>query len=159
MNDRKIILMPGSTYNEHVEHQYIFPGLRQVENNNFATAPEEPAPAPGTATPEATELCPPQPHPISFARLVSCPDKAEAVIRTLHELMDGQNLPKDIVMPVRAAMEAGAIRRPTWAEFCAEFGHGKLKSKSSLSKYTEKSYRFDDEAFQVTIEKFKSLIG
>ena len=33
MNDRKIIMMPGSVYNEQVAQQNIFPALRQVENN------------------------------------------------------------------------------------------------------------------------------
>lgn len=44
MNDRKIIMMPGSVYNEHVDQQNIFPALRQVENkfseNGACTAEE-----------------------------------------------------------------------------------------------------------------------
>ena len=62
------------------------------------------------------------------------------------------------MMPIRAAMEAGAIRRPTWDEFRAEFGEHKLKAKSSFTLYTGNGYQFDSEVFNVTVAKFKSII-
>lgn len=77
----------------------------------------------------------------------------------MHELVDRQTSPKDIVMPIRAAMEAGVIRRPKWGEFCAEFGDDKLKAKSSLSRYTESSYLYEDKIFKGMIDDFRALIS
>lgn len=38
--DRKIIMMPGSTYIEHIAQQNVFPALRQVENHYAQAAPQ-----------------------------------------------------------------------------------------------------------------------
>ena len=70
-----------------------------------------------------------------FQNLVTHPDKAEAVIKKLHELVDRQTRAKDIVKPIRAAMDAGVLGRPTWRQFCTEFGPDKLKSSTSLNMY------------------------
>lgn len=94
-----------------------------------------------------------------FSKIVTYPAKQETVINRLHELMDRQTLPKAIVMPIRAAIEAGAIRRPTWTEFCAEFGNKKMKSKASFSKYTESSYQYEGENFKVMIDDFRALVN
>lgn len=37
MGDRHITVMPGAVYNEHVDQQNIFPGLRQVDNHYAQT--------------------------------------------------------------------------------------------------------------------------
>ena len=63
--------------------------------------------------------------------------KVDEVVHLLAQLMEGKTKPKDVLMPVRAAMDAGVIRRPTWEEFRGEFGKEKLKSKSSYSDYTK----------------------
>ena len=94
-----------------------------------------------------------------FSKIVKSTDKQEIIITRLHELVDRQTSPKDIVMPIRAAMEAGVIRRPKWGEFCAEFGDDKLKAKSSLSKYTGSSYLYEDEIFKGMIDDFRALIS
>lgn len=94
-----------------------------------------------------------------FSKIVRFTGKQEVIITRLHELVDRQTSPKDIVMPIRAAMEAGVIRRPKWGEFCAEFGDDKLKAKSSLSKYTESSYLYEDESFKGMIDDFRALIS
>lgn len=94
-----------------------------------------------------------------FSKIVRFTGKQEVIITRLHELVDRQTSPKDIVMPIRAAMEAGVIRRPKWGEFCAEFGDDKLKAKSSLSKYTESSYLYEDEIFKGMIDDFRALIS
>ena len=73
---------------------------------------------------------------VSFISAVVGAAKAAAVITLLRQLMEGKQKPKDVLMPVRAAMDAGAIRRPTWEEFCQEFGTGRVKNKSSFSDYT-----------------------
>ena len=86
--------------------------------------------------------------------------KLDAVVALLHQLMEGKTKPKDVLMPVRAAMEAGVIRRPTWEEFCQEFGSYRLKSKTSFSDYTnpEKSPYIGAD-FQMMKEKFSQLMS
>ena len=48
-------------------------------------------------------------------------EQSENIIAILHQMIDGCDAPMDTVMPIRAAIEAGIIRRPTWSEFIAEF--------------------------------------
>ncbi len=86
--------------------------------------------------------------------------KAPEVISLIRQLMDGKTKPKDVLMPVRAAMEAGVIRRPTWEEFCQEFGSWRLKSKASLSEYTNpgnKPYAGPD--FEAMTDQFRRLVA
>ena len=86
--------------------------------------------------------------------------KAEAVIALLRQLMESKTKPKDVLMPVRAAMDAGVIRRPTWEEFCQEFGSYRLKSKTSFSDYTNpdnKPYAGAD--FGMMKDKFRQLMS
>ena len=73
--------------------------------------------------------------------------------------MKGKLKPRDVLMPLRAAIEAGAIRRPTWAEFISEFGM-KLVSKTSLSGYTDptKDKYDDDPQFWAMVEDFRQMI-
>ena len=94
-----------------------------------------------------------------FKTLVVKPECADKVVGRLHELSDGKLKPRDILMPFRAAMEAGAIRRPTWAEFGLEFSF-KRTSKTSLSDYTDPTKnKFDDEPqFWAMVEEFRRLI-
>ena len=94
-----------------------------------------------------------------FGLLVCKPEKAALVTRRLHELMEGKTRPKDVLMPVRAAMDAGALRRPTWPEFCNEFGRGRLRCKSSLSNYTQPDIApYQGSAFDEMVKEFRNLI-
>ena len=86
--------------------------------------------------------------------------KAEAVIALLRQLMEGKTKPKDVLMPVRAAMDAGVIRRPTWEEFYKEFGSYRLKSKTSFSDYTNPDKSpYTGADFQMMKEKFRQLMS
>lgn len=93
-----------------------------------------------------------------FKRLVVKPECADKVVGRLHELSDGKLKPRDMLMPLRAAMEAGAIRRPTWAEYGSEFGF-KRTSKTSLSDYTDptKNKFADEPQFLAMVEDFRRL--
>lgn len=94
----------------------------------------------------------------SFVLVVTnaaCPEK---VIARLHELMDERTSPKDVMMPIRAAFDAGVIRHPTWSEFCAEFGSSKLKSKTSFNDYLNVNYKYDGESFKVMVENFRAFL-
>ncbi len=93
-----------------------------------------------------------------FLNLVTHPDKAETVVGKLHELVDRQTKAKDIVKPIRAAMEAGALGRPTWKLFCNEFGPDKLKSSTSLNSYTDPGYQMADSDFKEMVRMFQALI-
>lgn len=94
-----------------------------------------------------------------FKKLVTKPECADKIVVRLHELSDGKQKPRDVLMPMRAAMEAGALRRPTWAEYMSEFG-SKRTSKTSLSDYTDPTKnKFEDEPqFWVMVEEFRRLI-
>lgn len=99
-------------------------------------------------------------HKRAFASAVVNVAKVDAVVSLLRQLMEGKTKPKDVLMPVRAAMEAGVIRRPTWEEFCQEFGSYRLKSKTSFSDYTnpEKS-PYTGADFGMMKEKFRQLMS
>ena len=94
-----------------------------------------------------------------FKTLAFSPECADKVISRLHVLMECKNKPRDVLMPLCAAIEAGAIRRPTWAEFISEFG-SKLASKSSLSGYTDptKDKFGDDPQFLEMVKDFRQMI-
>ena len=47
--------------------------------------------------------------------------QGEDLIARLHKMIDGCTTPMDAIMPIRAAIEASVIRRPTWSEFHKEF--------------------------------------
>ena len=91
-----------------------------------------------------------------FRYCVTFPENAEFLIQRLHELVDIQTSPKEIFMPVRAAMDAGVIRRPTWDEFCAEFGCDKVNSKSSHYNFTKEDYKYTGEAFNLLVKEFSA---
>ena len=95
----------------------------------------------------------------SFAAAVTNASKAEAIIIMLRQLMEGKTKPKDVMMPVRAAIEAGAIRRPTWEEFCAEFGKNRVRQKSSFSNYTNPDNNpYMGADFELLKEQFRELL-
>lgn len=94
-----------------------------------------------------------------FTSAVIDASKAPQVIILLRQLMEGKTKPKDVLMPVRAAMEAGVIRRPTWEEFCQEFGSYRLKSKTSFSDYTNPDNKpYTGADFEMMKDKFRRLV-
>lgn len=96
----------------------------------------------------------------SFLALVTRPEQASAVVARLHVLMEHQLKPRDILMPIRAAMDAGALKRPTWRQFCAEFGRNRVSGKSSFSSYTNiDNIPYVGESFLTMTAEFRSLIA
>lgn len=92
-----------------------------------------------------------------FCLYVTFPENAEYIMKRLHELIDIQTSPKQIVMPLRTAVDAGVITRRPWGDFCAEFGNTKLKSSTSYSDYLNEKYKYTDEAFNLLVEEFAGL--
>ena len=129
----------------------------------FQTLVEAPK---GTKTEEADQTGK-APYPASplnnispFTPAIIDTTKTDAVIALLRQLMEGKTKPKDVLLPVRAAMEAGVIRRPTWEEFCQEFGSYRLKSKTSFSDYTNPDKSpYTGADFQMMKEKFGQLMS
>ncbi len=95
-----------------------------------------------------------------FFAVVSNPQKAGLIISTLHQLMEGKTKPKDVMMPIRAAIDAGVIRRPTVVEFRNEFGEDRVKGDSSITDYTDKRkepYNGEDfESMKSIFSRFKN---
>ena len=99
-------------------------------------------------------------HKRAFASAVVNVAKVDAVVSLIRQLMEGKTKPKDVLMPVRAAMDAGVIRRPTWGEFCQKFGSYRLKSKTSFSDYTNPDKSpYTGADFQMMKEKFSQLMS
>jgi len=130
---------------------------KELKNNPHKVNPVE------DAVKEQTDQDNP-PSPLNsispFTSAVIDTTKAEAVIALLRLLMEGKTKPKDVLMPVRAAMDAGVIRRPTWEEFYKEFGSYRLKSKSSFSDYTNPDKSpYTGADFQMMKERFSQLMS
>lgn len=64
-------------------------------------------------------------------------DKAEDIIALLRKYMTGidHSKPKDLMMPVRAAFDAGVIRKPTFGEFKRVLPDLVPKNSSSFDQY------------------------
>ena len=107
----------------------------------------------------------PQPSAAVLYPFMKCTDKAEEVIGLLRRYMDGKNRnkPKDIMMPVRAALDARVIRKPTYTEFKAAFPEFVPRAKSSFDGYL-KIEKFENQhpyygvgAFLDMVSEFKQL--
>ena len=97
--------------------------------------------------------------PSLFYSVVIIHAKAQEVIAMIPRFMEGKTKPKDVIMPIRAAMDAGVIGRPTWEEYQSEFGDGRVKSKSSLNDYTNpQNNKYYGEAYNKMMEMFQQLI-
>lgn len=95
---------------------------------------------------------------VPFSALVTNPSRTDEILKKLHELVERPGKPKTIIMPIRAAMDAGAISRPTWEQFCAEFGKDRVRSKSSLTDYTNENYIYVGNDFESMKETFRLLM-
>lgn len=84
-------------------------------------------------------------------------EQSAEVIAYIKELMANKANPRDILKPLRAAQDAGVIRKPTWDEYCNAFPEFEIKSKSSLTSYTnlENQPYKDDESFKKMVKDFQ----
>ena len=106
----------------------------------------------------------PQPSAAALYPFVVQKEKAEEVIGLLRRYMEGinSNKPKDLMMPVRAAFDAGAILKPTYAKFKMAFPTLAPKNKSSFDMYLRPDITHPYEfipAFATIVEAFKKCIG
>ena len=104
------------------------------------------------------ELKAPQPRSTGFRQYVIKPEKADVIVNRIKELANPKDKPRSIMMPIRAAIDAGAIERPNWDSFLFEFGENKLKSKASFTNYTDPMKQpYDDEGYNTLKKEFERL--
>jgi hypothetical protein len=87
-------------------------------------------------------------------------DRADQIIAILHKMIDGCTEARDVVKPIRAAIDAGVIDRPSWPVFLAEFPNA-VCAKSSFERRTNPDddyYRVKCKGtFEALVEYFASL--
>lgn len=106
------------------------------------------------------ELKNPASAPKGFSKYVTKPDKTDDIISLIKRLVKMQNKPRLIMMPIRAAIDAGALERPNWNDFLVEFGENLIKSKTSFSNYTDPTKKpYDSEAYTQMVNNFKRIIS
>ena len=84
------------------------------------------------------------------------PHQTEEIIKIILSYLEGKSSPKDVMMPIRAACDAGVIRKPTYEEVKMAFPNYCPKCKSSVNNYTNPDNQpYIGEAYQKMIEEFK----
>ena len=99
--------------------------------------------------------------PNRMLRLFIKPELSQPIIDLICEFLIGKDKehPRDIMMPIRAAMDAGVIHRPTFDQLKQLFPDFCPKNKSSVSYYTKSDYEpYEGQAYKNMVEEFKKLI-
>ena len=96
--------------------------------------------------------------PLSAGSFVIEEKNASSIISKIQEFQKGKKKPKDLAMPVRAAMDAGVIRRPSFVEFEAVAVLADI-SKTSFESYTNPVLKpYDDAAFWDMVNTFRHIV-
>lgn len=83
---------------------------------------------------------------------------ADLILSKIKKYQLGKTKAKDLAMPVRAAIDAGVIRRPSFCEYDDVEGFAKIP-KSSLSDYTKPSlHPYDGAAYENIVKEFKNIV-
>lgn len=99
----------------------------------------------------------PQKNVESYAYLCK-KEKQEEILTLLNSYLQGKIEPNDIMMPFRAAMDAGTIRKPTFREFTHDFDIKIAKSTFDDYLRTDKQPFEHIAAFREMVEAFKKII-
>ena len=83
--------------------------------------------------------------------------KLEKVKALINELMEGATETHDIIMPFRAAIEAGVMRRATWAEIKESFDLDEKYRSSYYRLTSESNTTYNGHAFDVIVARFRAL--
>ena len=85
-------------------------------------------------------------------------NRAEDIIAILNKMIEGRKHARDIVRPLRAAIDAGIIERPTWPEFLKEFSNVDC-SRSSYERLTnpDNDYYSRMKSYDKLLEYFVRL--
>jgi len=85
---------------------------------------------------------------------------ADSVVDKITELISMESKPKSIMRPIRAAMDAGVLYRPSWDAFVEEFGPNKVSSKSSLNDYTNPDTApYVGKSYNTLVDVFKEFLA
>lgn len=80
------------------------------------------------------------------------------IFSKIHDYQEGKSKPKDLAMPVRAAMDAGVIRRPTYGEYVAAGQFAKI-SKTSFENYVNPDNKpYTDAAYNEMVIDFSHIV-
>ena len=83
---------------------------------------------------------------------------ADLILSKIKKYQSGKTKAKDLAMPVRAAIDAGVIRRPSFCEYDDVEGFAKIP-KSSLSDYTKPDlHPYDGAAYENIVKEFKNIV-
>lgn len=95
-----------------------------------------------------------------FHQLVISESIADGAMKWIQAFMRGKTKPKDIIAPLRAAKEAGVIKKMSKAEFRATFGGLLGNSLSLLDRYMSDTYSWNpnDKVYQNMVDKFGELV-
>lgn len=95
-----------------------------------------------------------------FRSAIIAEEYADEITDLLHKFMKGKSAPKDIMRPVRAAIDAGVLRPLSYLEFKQEFGSILGNSISSLNKYINKEYTGfkKDSLYEMMKQKFIRIL-
>lgn len=98
--------------------------------------------------------------PPAFYSFVTRREKADVIYTKLLTLMDGKAHAKDVLRPVRAAIDLGLIRRPTFREFLESFHLSVSFVKASYSMYTNPNTDayFQDEIYNKIKEELAEIV-
>ena len=85
---------------------------------------------------------------------------ADSVVDKITELIAMESKPKNIMRPIRAAMDAGVLYRPSWDAFVEEYGSNKVSSKTSLNDYTKPEVEpYSGESYNTLVDVFKKFLA
>ena len=85
---------------------------------------------------------------------------ADSVVDKITELIAMESKPKNIMRPIRAAMDAGVLYRPSWDAFVEEYGSHKVSSKTSLNDYTKPEVEpYSGESYNTLVDVFKKFLA
>ena len=83
---------------------------------------------------------------------------ADLILSKIKKYQLGKTKAKDLAMPVRAAIDAGVIRRPSFCEYDDVEGFAKIP-RSSLSDYTKPGqHPYDGAAYENIVKEFKNIV-
>ena len=83
---------------------------------------------------------------------------ASRILAKIHDYQIGKSKPKDLAMPVRAAMEAGVIRRPTYGEYEAVEEFARIAKSSFLEYVNPDKTPYTDAAFNEMVSDFAHML-
>lgn len=85
--------------------------------------------------------------------------QARELLKRLQLMMKGKEKPKSVVMPLRAATDAGIMKKPTYEEYKKAFDpEGKVSKSTYNENMNPYNEPYKDEAFKQLVKEFEQLL-